>query len=150
MNAVACGAGQLHLFSLHARLPSMAPATNRRFEGRLLLPGMYDQVAGSPMDKQSIAVGSSKGFPVTKRVQKQTPANRKGAVTDSKGDNKVARRKVNFVRELIREVTGLAPYEKRVVGAFLVSASNPLFLVMTVHFCRVVEARQGEACFEGC
>ena len=103
------------------------------------------------MDKQSIAIGSSKGFPVTKRTQKQRPSHRKGAVENAKGSgNKVVRRKVNFVRELIREVTGLAPYEKRVVGAFLVSASNPLFLVMTVHFCRVVEARQGEACFEGC
>jgi hypothetical protein len=54
MNAVACGAGQLHLCSLHARLPSMAPATNRRFEGRLLQPGRYDQVAGSPMDQDKL------------------------------------------------------------------------------------------------
>ena len=71
------------------------------------------------MDKQSIAVGSSKGFPVTKRAQKQKPSNRKGAVANAKGDgNKVVRRKVNFVRDLIREVMGLAPYEKRVVGSF--------------------------------
>jgi large subunit ribosomal protein L36e len=70
------------------------------------------------MDKQSIAVGGSKGFPVTKRAQKQKPSNRKGAVVNAKGDNKVVRRKVNFVRDLIREVMGLAPYEKRVVGSF--------------------------------
>ena len=77
------------------------------------------------MDKQSIAIGSSKGFPVTKRAQKQKPSNRKGAVANAKGDgNKVVRRKVNFVRDLIREVMGLAPYEKRVVGSF---SSIPIF-----------------------
>jgi len=97
----------------------------------MLLQAEHDQVAGSPMDKQSIAVGSNKGFPVTKRAQKQRPSNRKGAVTDSKGENKVARRKVNFVRELIKEVTGLAPYEKRVVGAFSFHASNSRFFVVT-------------------
>ena len=78
----------------------------------------YEQVAGSQMDKQSIAIGSSKGFPVTKRTQKQRPSHRKGAVENAKGSgNKVVRRKVNFVRDLIREVMGLAPYEKRVVGS---------------------------------
>ena len=70
------------------------------------------------MDKQSIAVGKNKGYPVTKRTQKQRPSHRKGAVENTKGSgNKVVRRKVNFVRDLIREVMGLAPYEKRVVGS---------------------------------
>lgn len=70
----------------------------------------------SPMDKQSIAVGPKKlrGFNVTERVQKPKPSHRKGAV---EGEGKVARRKVTFVRDLIREVMGLAPYEKRVIGA---------------------------------
>ena len=71
----------------------------------------------SPMDKQSIAVGpkSKRGFKNgEKRVQKQKPSHRKGAV---ECEGKVARRKVTFVRDLIREVMGLAPYEKRVIGA---------------------------------
>jgi large subunit ribosomal protein L36e len=117
------------------------------------IPVEYDQVAGSPMDKQSIAVGKGKGFPVTERAKKQKPSHRKGGV-----ENKVVRRKVHFVRELIREVMGLAPYEKRVIGSFHSSILYSFFFaiihVLVFHnflpLFRVVEARQGEACSEGC
>jgi hypothetical protein len=83
------------------------------------------------MDKQSICVGpkSQKGFPVTKRAQKPKPSHRKGAV---EGEGKVARRKVTFVRDLIREVMGLAPYEKRVIGGLLHYLS--FLLILSVNF----------------
>jgi hypothetical protein len=132
----------------------VATAANRGFEGDACNVHTHEQFAGSQMDKQSIAVGKNKGFPVTKRTQKQRPSHRKGAVENTKGSgNKVVRRKVNFVRDLIREVMGLAPYEKRVVG------SLPPHLHVLFFFCsereltfllRVVEARKGEARFEGC
>ena len=132
----------------------VATAAKRGFESDGCDIHTYEQFAGSQMDKQSIAVGKNKGFPVTKRTQKQRPAHRKGAVENAKGSgNKVVRRKVNFVRDLIREVMGLAPYEKRVVGSFA-PASHVLFFFCSLQeltfLFRVVEARKGEARFEGC
>merc|ERR1719378_1080144 len=50
-----------------------------------------------------MAVGLKKGHRVTKNVQKPKPSRRKG----------VANKRVKFIRDLIREVTGFAPYEKR-------------------------------------
>ncbi|RUS27119.1 50S ribosomal protein L36e [Jimgerdemannia flammicorona] len=55
--------------------------------------------------RSSIAVGSNHGHITTARVLKQKPSYRKG----------VQGRRVKFVRDLIREVTGFAPYEKRIM-----------------------------------
>eukprot|EP01025_Chloroclados_australasicus_P056952 TRINITY_DN7091_c0_g1_i1.p2 TRINITY_DN7091_c0_g1~~TRINITY_DN7091_c0_g1_i1.p2 ORF type:complete len:102 (+),score=8.83 TRINITY_DN7091_c0_g1_i1:74-379(+) len=52
-----------------------------------------------------IAVGLNKGYPVTKRQPRQRNNRRKG----------VLGKRTKFVRSLIREVAGLAPYEKRII-----------------------------------
>merc|ERR1712178_204984 len=51
-----------------------------------------------------IAVGLDKGHQVTKKQLKQKPSYRKGYLSQ----------KVRVVREVVREVAGLAPYEKRI------------------------------------
>mmetsp|Transcript_12165 Transcript_12165/g.32736 ORF Transcript_12165/g.32736 Transcript_12165/m.32736 type:complete len:99 (+) Transcript_12165:54-350(+) len=52
-----------------------------------------------------IAVGLNKGHIVTKKTSAPRPSARKGALGKRTG----------FVRKLIREVVGFAPYEKRVM-----------------------------------
>ncbi|KAJ8908678.1 hypothetical protein NDN08_005383 [Rhodosorus marinus] len=52
-----------------------------------------------------IAVGLEKGHVVTKRELAPRPSSRKGRSTT----------KTKFVRDVVREVTGLAPYEKRII-----------------------------------
>ena len=58
--------------------------------------------------KTGIFVGLNKGFIVTKpkvNTRKQKPSHRKGALG----------KRVSFVREVIREVAGLAPYERKMM-----------------------------------
>ncbi|XP_057475955.1 60S ribosomal protein L36-2-like [Actinidia eriantha] len=54
-------------------------------------------------------VGLNRGHVVTKKELAPRPSDRKGFV----GVRKLAKR-VHFVRSLIREVAGFAPYEKRI------------------------------------
>jgi len=58
-----------------------------------------------PPQKSGIAVGKNAGH-ITKRLaQPIKPSQRKGVLT----------KRVKFVRDLIREVSGYAPYERRVL-----------------------------------
>ncbi|KXJ22613.1 60S ribosomal protein L36 [Exaiptasia diaphana] len=57
------------------------------------------------MAPKEMAVGLHKGHKVTKNVTKPKPSSRKGARNN----------RVKFIRDLVREVTGFAPYEKRVM-----------------------------------
>ncbi|GAX80155.1 hypothetical protein CEUSTIGMA_g7593.t1 [Chlamydomonas eustigma] len=57
------------------------------------------------MVKTGLAVGLNKGHVVTTRTLKPRPSTRKGFLG----------KRVKFVRDIIREVAGMAPYEKRIV-----------------------------------
>jgi len=63
-----------------------------------------------------IAVGLKKGFIVTKRnANAKLPARRKGGLGD----------RVKLIRGVIREVTGYAPYEKRIMEILKGGGNNP-------------------------
>ncbi|KAJ4841010.1 60S ribosomal protein L36A [Turnera subulata] len=64
-----------------------------------------------PPAKSGIFVGLNRGHVVTKREQALRPSSRKGKTS----------KRVNFVRSLIREVAGFAPYEKRIMELLKVS-----------------------------
>lgn len=55
--------------------------------------------------KSGIAVGQNKGHKVTPRTPAARPSYRKG----------VKSQRTTFVRSLVREVIGLAPYERRII-----------------------------------
>ncbi|KAG1666586.1 hypothetical protein FOA52_000553 [Chlamydomonas sp. UWO 241] len=56
------------------------------------------------MVKTGLAAGLNKGHVVTERVVKPKPSARKGFLG----------KHTKFVRDIVREVAGLAPYEKRI------------------------------------
>ncbi|KAK4116451.1 ribosomal protein L36e [Canariomyces notabilis] len=55
--------------------------------------------------KSGIAQGLNKGHKTTPRVTKQRPARTKGHLS----------KRTQFVRSIVKEVAGLAPYERRVI-----------------------------------
>jgi len=68
-------------------------------------PTRFAGTTGHPVGdtKTGYAVGMDHGKVVTKLEQKQRPSQRKGKLN----------KRVSFVREVIREVAGFSPYEKR-------------------------------------
>eukprot|EP00123_Amoebidium_parasiticum_P006886 comp17722_c0_seq1/m.17654 comp17722_c0_seq1/g.17654 ORF comp17722_c0_seq1/g.17654 comp17722_c0_seq1/m.17654 type:complete len:106 (-) comp17722_c0_seq1:69-386(-) len=57
------------------------------------------------------AVGLKKGYPTTKCAKRVKPSHRKGGLS----------KHVKFVRDVIREVSGFAPYERRIIELLRVS-----------------------------
>ena len=57
------------------------------------------------MSSTGIAVGLKKGYPVEKRVAAVRPSQKKGTIS----------KRTKMVRDLVGEVVGLAPYEKRLM-----------------------------------
>jgi len=57
------------------------------------------------MSSSGIATGIKKGFPVTARQQKPRPSQAKGRLS----------KRTKEVRDLVQEVVGLSPYEKRLL-----------------------------------
>merc|ERR1712232_709491 len=60
---------------------------------------------GKGVRMSGIAVGLNKGYVVTKHTPKEKPSRRKGQNT----------RQRKFVKEVIREEAGFAPYERRLI-----------------------------------
>merc|ERR1712141_101471 len=58
-----------------------------------------------------MAIGLNKGKKLTKNVQKPRPSRRKGTLT----------KRAKFVRDVVREVAGFAPYERRIMELLRIS-----------------------------
>ncbi|KAJ1549749.1 hypothetical protein HK096_010671 [Nowakowskiella sp. JEL0078] len=72
--------------------------------------------------KSGLAAGINKGHIVTVKTLKSKPSNRKGvSVQSGLCLTPVLSKRTKFVRELIREVSGFSPYEKRLMELIRVS-----------------------------
>ncbi|KAJ3179230.1 60S ribosomal protein L36 [Gaertneriomyces sp. JEL0708] len=71
-------------------------------------------MAAAPVQKSGIAVGTNKGHVTTRRELKAKPVNKKGVLS----------KRTKFVRDLVREVAGYAPYEKRIMELLKNSADK--------------------------
>ncbi|KAM0953314.1 putative ribosomal protein L36e [Dioscorea sansibarensis] len=65
-----------------------------------------------PQPNSGICVGLNKGHIVTKRELPPRPSSRKGSLLCQLFEK--TSKRVQFVKNLIREVAGFAPYEKRI------------------------------------
>ncbi|KJE94560.1 50S ribosomal protein L36e [Capsaspora owczarzaki ATCC 30864] len=63
------------------------------------------------MTVESLSVGLKKGFKVTSRARPVRPVSRKGHLS----------KRVKFIRDIVREVSGYAPYERRIIELLKVS-----------------------------
>ncbi|KAI8929371.1 ribosomal protein L36e [Entophlyctis helioformis] len=59
----------------------------------------------APVQKSGLAVGLNHGHQTTRKELAVKPVQRKGVIT----------KRTKFVRDLVREVAGFAPYERRVM-----------------------------------
>jgi len=57
------------------------------------------------MSSTGISVGLKKGYPVTKKEQPKRPSQKKAVIS----------KRTRMVRDLVQEVVGLSPYEKRLL-----------------------------------
>mmetsp|Transcript_55804 Transcript_55804/g.99371 ORF Transcript_55804/g.99371 Transcript_55804/m.99371 type:complete len:111 (+) Transcript_55804:62-394(+) len=70
---------------------------------------------GAPKPEPTgLAAGLNKGFIVTRREMKQKPSLRRGR----KGE------RVGLVREVVREVVGFAPYERRMIELIKIGSAS--------------------------
>ena len=90
-------------------------------------PTRFAGTTGHPVGetKTGLAVGMDHGKVVTKLEQKQRPSYRKGKLN----------KRVAFVREVVSEVVGYSPYEKRCMELLKVrTAAHPSPLVLHLSF----------------
>ncbi|CEF67077.1 60S ribosomal protein L36 [Strongyloides ratti] len=66
---------------------------------------------------EGLAIGLEKGVRVTKNARKMRQNRKRGAAT----------KKTKVVRELVREITGFAPYERRMMELLRVSRDKKAF-----------------------
>ena len=76
------------------------------------------------MSSSGISIGSGKGYPTEKIEKTVRPKHRKGGVG----------KRVSMVREIVREVAGLLPYEKRVLD--MIKTGGAAFEKRTYKFCK--------------
>merc|ERR1712170_103955 len=66
---------------------------------------------GNMVLRYDMAVGLQKGYRVTKNKPRSKPSRKKGALT----------KRNKFVRDIVREVCGFAPYERRTIELLRIS-----------------------------
>jgi large subunit ribosomal protein L36e len=66
------------------------------------------------MSSSGIAVGINKGFPVEKKISKARPVKGKGRCS----------KRTLMVRELVSEVVGMAPYERRLLDMLKIGGTG--------------------------
>nr|CAH0107033.1 unnamed protein product [Daphnia galeata] len=69
------------------------------------------QTPSKKRPRYDLAVGLKKGFKTTKNPQKPRPSRRKGKLT----------KHTKFIRDIVKEVAGHAPYEKRAMELLKIS-----------------------------
>ncbi|SAM08570.1 hypothetical protein [Absidia glauca] len=81
----------------------------------------------APQQKSGLAIGLNKGHITTRRELKQKPSYRQGTMGENRMDDKAdwlkgesvngnaSSKRTTFVRSIVREVAGFAPYERRVM-----------------------------------
>merc|ERR1739845_254177 len=70
-----------------------------------------DQSTRAMAIRYDMAVGLNKGFKTTKNTLKPKPSRRKGRLT----------KHAKFIRDIVREVSGFAPYERRAIELLRIS-----------------------------
>ncbi|KAG5075209.1 hypothetical protein JHK84_056440 [Glycine max] len=94
----------LSLFHRTLSAPRVSPSSETISETILKRVCLWDREMAPKPPSTGLFVGLNKGHVVTKKELPPRPSDRKGKTS----------KRVHFVRNLIREVAGFAPYEKRI------------------------------------
>nr|ABZ04244.1 ribosomal protein rpl36 [Lineus viridis] len=92
--------------------------------------------------RYEMACGLHKGHKVTKNVRKPRPSRRKGALT----------KHTKFIRDVVRDVAGYAPYERRCIELLRVSRDKRAlkFVKKRVSVIWILCVLSKDLCNKGC